>query len=549
MLKEPPLKMYTIHGSAVRDIPILPDRISPDPEGWLYECWCRMDPRIQYRRDIEPRIRPDLRPKHVTRFSCSRLRFRQECHLLGWLIKRANFVSERDEILEAATEAGIDVEATNSTRGLSWGLVDPAQGEAGGRIPVPKSLRPKNTREDVQSAQNLFCAPGSDDALPAASSPRALRQTPALGAETDDSLEESPPPDQAVLFNLDNGSSTTRSNKHAHSEADPVQMLKAQSSSRQAILSESLSSSGQSISPVARPCSAKQSEMLTAQSSPAQNQSLQLKNNQRRDAMYLAWNTIPTDRLKHESSSQYPATAGLDEKLPELETRALNTAVDVRHQRLHSYFGDSALVELGESSADESPHRSKSSNESKPSNVCEGDAQAPLTISHDTSSTCVPVAYEMSHFKASDVYQGYARSDEQFFQNESSTYVPLLLKDIPPRTSQPFSSISASVSNGGIQARPPRAQEKVETMEQHDLLRQMNMDPVDQTEDAVRPLQHTDITPIQHAEHNFFQKAIMLNQVANDALRNNPEVPGLAVTLVTNELVEAFYQRNNELSS
>lgn len=145
-LKEPPPKSYTIHGEQVRDIPILPDRISPDPEGWLYEYWSRMDPRIRYDKDIAPRIRPDLRPLYPTRFSMSRRRFRVDCYILGWVVKGKIFEKSRNEILSAGLKAGIDVEGTNSTRGLSWGLVDPSRGESGGRIEVPDRLRPKNTR-------------------------------------------------------------------------------------------------------------------------------------------------------------------------------------------------------------------------------------------------------------------------------------------------------------------------------------------------------------------------------------------------------------------
>ena len=542
MLKEPPLKTYTIHGSAVRDIPILPDCISPDPEGWLCECWCRMDPRIQYRRDIEPRIRPDLRPKHVTRFATSRLRFRRECHLLGWLIKRTNFVRERTEILEAATEAGIDVEATNSTRGLSWGLVDPAQGEAGGRISVPKSLRPKNTREG-QCARDLLSTSGSNGVLAAASIPCDLRQTSSLGAQIDSSRDESPSPEQAVSFSLHNDGSATRSNSHDHDEADPVHIPRGQGSSQQAILPGSLSSSEQSVLPVARPCLAKQSEMLPAQFSPAQVQSSQLKNSQRYDAMCQVWNTIATGLLKHESSWQYPARAGLDEQTLEVETQVLNTAVDVRHQQLHSlYFSDSARIELVEPLSEKSPHRSS---QSKKSNMWGGDAQAHLEFIRDTNSTTyVPMAYETSHFKAPDVYQGYARSTEQFFQNESGTYVPLLLKDIPPRTSKRDPSVSASVYNGMIQARAHQAQERVDNMEQHYLPHQLNMYPIHQIEDGARLSQDIGITPLQHAEHNSTSMRKPSSstkwQVGNDATKSNFEVPSLG-----NKLVEALHQHND----
>jgi hypothetical protein len=469
MLKEPPLKSYTIHGSAVRDIPILPDRISPDPEGWLCEYWYRMDPRIQYRRDIEPRIRPDLRPKHATRFLTSRLRFRRECHLLGWLVKRTNFVSERTEILEAATKAGIDVEATNSTRGLSWGLVDPAKGEAGGRIPVSKSLRRKKTREDVQSARNLLCTSGSNGVLPAASNPRALWPTPALRAQIDYARNESPLPEQAVSLTLHNSAATT-SRKHVHDEADLVHILEAQRSSRQATLPELRSASEQSISPVARPYSTKQSEMLPAQCSAAQG------------------------CLEHdESSLRYRAIAGLDEENLEFEAQILNTPGGPRSQQFYSlYLGESGLVELGEPPYRKSPH---SSSQSKPSNVCKGDAHTTSEFISDKNSAYVVAASEMSHVKASDVYEGYARPTEQFFLDESGTYVPLLSKDIPPRTSQRCLSVSASVYDRTTPAGAHQGQEKVGSMEQHYHPRQANTYSVHQTKDGARLAQHTEIFP------------------------------------------------------
>lgn len=165
MLKEPPLKPYTIYGEHLRDIPILPDRISPDPESWLYEYWCRLDPRIKYERDIAQRIRPDLRPNHAARFSQARLRFRKECYVISWGMKGKNFEDDRARLLKAAAKAGVDLTATNSTRGLTWGLIDPTQGEYGGRIPVSNKSRPKNTRDDGSTTQNVLPASESSDLL------------------------------------------------------------------------------------------------------------------------------------------------------------------------------------------------------------------------------------------------------------------------------------------------------------------------------------------------------------------------------------------------
>ena len=182
MLKEPPLKPYTVHGVKIRDIPILPDRISPDPEGWLYECWCRFDPRINYKRDIEPRICPDQRPDYPTRFSQSRLRFREDCHLLAWAVKGKHYEKDRNTIIDAATNLGVDIKATNSTRGLTWGLVDPTKGEASRRIPIPDPLRPKNTRDNGPSVRGVLYASESDRiAHKGVAAPRALQHHPVAG--------------------------------------------------------------------------------------------------------------------------------------------------------------------------------------------------------------------------------------------------------------------------------------------------------------------------------------------------------------------------------
>ncbi|KAF7514452.1 hypothetical protein GJ744_000222 [Endocarpon pusillum] len=162
MLREPPLKPYTVHGVKVRDIPILPDRISPDPEGWLYECWCRFDPRINYKRDIEPRICPDQRPDYPTRFSQSRIRFRQDCHLLAWAVKGKHYEKDKNTIINVATNIGVDVKATNSTRGLTWGLADPTKGEASTLIHIPNQLRPKNTRDNGPLATSVLSASESN---------------------------------------------------------------------------------------------------------------------------------------------------------------------------------------------------------------------------------------------------------------------------------------------------------------------------------------------------------------------------------------------------
>jgi hypothetical protein len=173
------MKRYRIHGETLRDIPILPDRISPEPEGWLLEYWCRMDPRVSYVTDIVPRIRPDLRPNHASRFSMARMRFRQDCHLLGWVKRGKRYDMEKARIIGAARQAGVNIETTNSTRGFSWGLADPTRGEAGGRVEMPGSyIRLQNTREHGSTQQNVLVVGGNSSSSSHAGSLQVEQPSP-----------------------------------------------------------------------------------------------------------------------------------------------------------------------------------------------------------------------------------------------------------------------------------------------------------------------------------------------------------------------------------
>jgi hypothetical protein len=53
-LREPLLKRYKVNGLDLRDIPVLPDHISP-LEGWGHVAWTRLEPRI-LSNDILDRI-------------------------------------------------------------------------------------------------------------------------------------------------------------------------------------------------------------------------------------------------------------------------------------------------------------------------------------------------------------------------------------------------------------------------------------------------------------------------------------------------------------
>lgn len=250
--------------------------------------------------------------------------------------------------------------------------------------------------------------------------------------------------------------------------------------------------------------------MLPAESSPAQGQPLQLKNSQPYGSTYQVSIAIPANlRRKRESSLQKPATAALDEWTFNINAPVQIIAASVRQQQLHPlYHGNSTLDEPVERLSKKTPHRSSQGN-------------------------------------ASNVYEGYARSTEQFIQDASGTYVPVSLGKVLPRTSQPYPSASASLYSGITQARARQAWAKVEEMEESHIRRQLNMCPVNTNEHAAPPSQETIFTPLQRAEHNFIQKYNILDQVANDTTKKNLEIPSQEAILPTNKLVEGFYERGN----
>ena len=147
LLKEPPLKRYQIYGKYLRDIPCLPDHISSRLEGWRYEYWTRLDPRISFRRDLCPRMRPDMRKgARASTLQMARNRFRRDCKVLGWVTRGHKFEEHLADLEQEMRANNIDPQR-NTTRGLSWGLINPAMGEAGGRIAIKDSLRLGSTVE------------------------------------------------------------------------------------------------------------------------------------------------------------------------------------------------------------------------------------------------------------------------------------------------------------------------------------------------------------------------------------------------------------------
>lgn len=133
-LKEPPAKSYPIYGKFLRDIPILPDHISPDLAGWRYEAFSRFDPRIK-KDDIINRFPPAARGGYNNDLSMRTIRFRREANVLGWVAKGGKFEEDRLRIQGLLQAAGIPLTA-NTTRGITWGSRPNAP-----PIPVPAKLR------------------------------------------------------------------------------------------------------------------------------------------------------------------------------------------------------------------------------------------------------------------------------------------------------------------------------------------------------------------------------------------------------------------------
>ena len=62
-------------------------------------------------------------------------RFREDFPALGWVKKGGNFEKDRRKLKARLELAGVP-SSRNTSRGVSWGLLDTTKGESGGRIPV-----------------------------------------------------------------------------------------------------------------------------------------------------------------------------------------------------------------------------------------------------------------------------------------------------------------------------------------------------------------------------------------------------------------------------
>ncbi|KAI3057020.1 hypothetical protein CBS147352_2041 [Aspergillus niger] len=148
---EPPTMPYPINGKFLRDIPTLPDHIASDVDEFRVEAWMRLDRRIRL-SDIVDRMNPEFRiaPNALQQRGG---RFRQAFGMLAW--DSGNKLSRELEskLMQTLMEHGIDPNL-NTTRGLTPGLIIPALGEAGGRIPLPPtySLEKRKKRKRCMRA-------------------------------------------------------------------------------------------------------------------------------------------------------------------------------------------------------------------------------------------------------------------------------------------------------------------------------------------------------------------------------------------------------------
>ncbi|KAL4870526.1 hypothetical protein BDV12DRAFT_195250 [Aspergillus spectabilis] len=136
--EEPGYLPYRIHGRKLRNLPVLPDNISSTVEEFRVEAWQRLDPRVTL-TDITNRMHPNFRIKNNA-LQQRGVRFRQAFHLLAWNSGNKRSAQLEAELFEKMEELGLDIRS-NSTRGITPGLINPELGEAGGRVPFPATWK------------------------------------------------------------------------------------------------------------------------------------------------------------------------------------------------------------------------------------------------------------------------------------------------------------------------------------------------------------------------------------------------------------------------
>ncbi|KAE8383224.1 hypothetical protein BDV26DRAFT_303532 [Aspergillus bertholletiae] len=134
---------HKVFGKHVNAFSVLPDQISSKVEGWRLEAWMRLDRRMTG-HDIIDRVNPKYRPGLTSiDIELRRKAFREKFHVACWGAQKTI-----NNISRLALSMGIDP-ASNTTRGLTPGLIDPSKGEAGGRVPLPPQAACDNIPNSV----------------------------------------------------------------------------------------------------------------------------------------------------------------------------------------------------------------------------------------------------------------------------------------------------------------------------------------------------------------------------------------------------------------
>ncbi|KAF7597372.1 hypothetical protein BBP40_006313 [Aspergillus hancockii] len=155
------LMRYPIHGKYLHDIPILPDNISSTVEEFRVEAWMRLDRRIRL-KDITDRMHPDFRIQGNA-LQQRGVRFRQQFSMVAWDSGNKRSQNLKDKVITKIKANGIDP-SENSTRGITPGLINPALGEAGGRIPLPDQFNKEKRAARGRKPLKRFAQTGASTA-------------------------------------------------------------------------------------------------------------------------------------------------------------------------------------------------------------------------------------------------------------------------------------------------------------------------------------------------------------------------------------------------
>ncbi|KAH8430458.1 uncharacterized protein LDX57_008117 [Aspergillus melleus] len=138
-----------IFGKMLRNLPVLPTRISSQVEGWRLEAWMRLDRRVTP-ADIMDRVNPLFRVNMTENDVEYRRRlFREAFHIALWGNQKS-----MNEVGRMVMGIGRDPKM-NSTRGLTPGLIMPAEGESGGRIPLPPPPPPATRIRNIPDPEAM----------------------------------------------------------------------------------------------------------------------------------------------------------------------------------------------------------------------------------------------------------------------------------------------------------------------------------------------------------------------------------------------------------